>query len=183
MKYLFLFLPFFANAQITWTEPGSFSAFDSKCVEWRDTTAWKIVNAGDTTHAHKWVYAEYSDLNKTSNFTYAVHCPCGCGGSEEQGRICKTCLRSERRNIKWGYTVDNSPSEYTKLQEKLNPPKVDTLYKDDIEKMEVIGAGRYFIDTTKVRTLSSTVISDTLTISSGNTVTKHKKKFRKPKQK
>lgn len=64
---------------------------------------------------HKWVYAEYSEVN--ANFsTDAVYCPCGCDSEHIEARICSICLRHERRVITTLYR--EKVSEYQHLLNK-----------------------------------------------------------------
>ena len=60
-------------------------------------------NDGQFVHRHEWVYAEREDVNNKYIVTLAGwDCPCGCGVTENQARICEACFRHEWRTREYG---------------------------------------------------------------------------------
>lgn len=100
---------------------GPSTSFD--CEPYEKFTDWVVTNIGDfenKLHSHKWVYADIYDINKSSGITNAVYCPCGCGNSENEARICQTCLRHETRVRHWGFTqTTKKESKYMQIKNRL----------------------------------------------------------------
>jgi len=110
-----------SDFEISYSRPISISVANRNydCIPWEEHTEW----AADTVYAlsicaHNWVYADYEDVNPRYSMTTAQYCPCGCGGSSNEARICRTCKRSESRQKIWGYTQKEKVSEYKKLMEE-----------------------------------------------------------------
>lgn len=87
------------------------------CEKWQSFTDWEEQNNVHQKCAdeHQWVYAEPRDVNPEDFIERAVYCPCGCGGSEKEARICRKCKLHQQRVRSWGYTQKARVSEYQKL--------------------------------------------------------------------
>ena len=85
---------------------------------------WQVRNEGNDVliiHKHEWVYAEREDINPFFGFTNAVYCPCGCGDSENQARICSACFRHEWRTREYGQRPkEKLKSKYLQILESRN---------------------------------------------------------------
>lgn len=124
MKYLFfllLLLPILGISQMRYST-GSIDTLVIYECETRDTfTEWKAKGTGDERIRHlqhEWVYAEWADVNYKSNTTYLVYCPCGCGDTEIEARICAICGRNEFREHSWWYVQKARQSGYMKIMAK-----------------------------------------------------------------
>lgn len=97
------------------------SLFEYDCEKWETTSDWGVENIGHSNDlcSHVWVFADYKDVNKISNYTTLQYCPCGCGGHIIEARICELCLRHEKRVKTYGYSQVKYKSGYMKLLEKL----------------------------------------------------------------
>lgn len=137
MKFLFMaFLcPLFVCGQITTSFPGPppdsadvityfrsglYTNSGIECEYWEKYSNWKVENKGDDGLCfHSWANAKYEDINPTTPFTNAVYCPCACGGTIQQARICRTCKRHEKRTKTHGYDQVYKKSEYKILLDSL----------------------------------------------------------------
>ena len=95
---------------------------NTDCEYFDHQTGWEDI-AGVTLAighgSHNWVYAKRSDVNKTIDWVYADHCPCGCPQTEKEARICSVCYREEQRTRTWGYnSVPRGESEYMKIKNR-----------------------------------------------------------------
>lgn len=92
------------------------------CIQRQKITEWQTTNEHIDTNTlcktHLFVYADYKDVNKVESMTYAVYCPCGCGDTRNEARICKVCLLSQTRTIYTYYEAVEHSSEYLKLLKK-----------------------------------------------------------------
>lgn len=125
-KITFLFLLFCTQAyaqEIDWSKlkTGSyisnaiqFGGYD--CEQKEKFSEWMPVDS--TSCDHVWVYAEWKDVNATSGITTLQYCPCGCGGTENQARICSLCLLHQKRVRTYWYEKVERKSDYKKLLEK-----------------------------------------------------------------
>lgn len=113
MKYfitLFLFYGFLqSQAQMSF---GSLSDCESK----ESYTTWTPIDSLNTCD-HVWVYAEWKDVNTTQNWTTLQYCPCGCGGSSNEARICSLCKLNQSRIRQYWYESVQKKSDYQKLLE------------------------------------------------------------------
>lgn len=120
MKKTFLIISFIASALACHSQ-GYFDGIGSyDCESHESYTDWMPQDSlGNCTH--DFVYAEWGDVNaiQSLTFAYAVSCPCGCGGSSNEARICSKCLLSQKRVRSWWYESIVTKSEYIQLIEKL----------------------------------------------------------------
>ena len=78
-------------------------------------------NDGQFIHKHEWVYAEREDVNTQINLTTLAYCPCGCGETENQARICEVCFRHEWRTREYGMKPkEKAKSRYLQILESRN---------------------------------------------------------------
>jgi hypothetical protein len=102
--------------------PSFYSFFDSdyECEKWDKYSEWEVQSPSQKEDCgHEWVYAEWKDVNESSGITTLAYCPCGCGDSENEARICSKCYLHQTRVHTYGYSQKRRQSEYTKILEAL----------------------------------------------------------------
>jgi hypothetical protein len=91
------------------------------CEPWEKFTEWQAKNTGKAKCAHDWVIAEWGEVN-VYNMTTTLEMPPPCGktSTENEARICRTCLRHETRVRMHGMKEVVKKSEYQILIEKIS---------------------------------------------------------------
>lgn len=94
------------------------SLFSNDCEMREQYSDWVPVDSLKTC-THEWVYAEWKDVNQALNWTNAVYCPCGCGGSSNEARVCEKCKLNQSRVRSYWYVNVPKKSEYEKIIESI----------------------------------------------------------------
>lgn len=108
-----LFTPLFCFTQSSWP----LRLFD--CQKKESFTDW-LPSDSLATCEHEWVYAEWQDVNELRLTSTLLDCPCGCGGSENEARICSKCLLNQNRVRSYWYVKVDRKSEYIKIIDRKN---------------------------------------------------------------
>lgn len=134
MKWILLFLLCSAHAAgqdtIFWDDKGDITATGGAGSMWEIDAGvllrWpdceEVVSFSDWSPQassecnHHWVYAEWRDVNTISMQMTLEYCPCGCGGTENEARICSVCLFEQARQKTTTYKEVERQSEYMRLQ-------------------------------------------------------------------
>lgn len=91
------------------------------CEPWETFADWQAKNTGKAKCVHDWVVAEWNEVNTISAFTtLEMPPPCGKTRTENEARICRTCLRHETRARSYGMKEVVRKSEFQTLLEKIN---------------------------------------------------------------
>ena len=139
MLFLLAFVPALAQAQDTipqeWAQgvtarPGLlFSSTSSvyptvrvpDCEPWETFTEWQVINISKEKCTHDWVVAEWREVNTLDWYTtLEMPPPCGKTRTDNEARICRTCLRHETRVRAYGMKEVERKSEFQTLLEKIN---------------------------------------------------------------
>jgi len=94
------------------------------CEPYETFTPWEAKIEGNATkivHSHAWVYAERDDVNhQFFETSTGWQCPCSCPTTENQARICETCLRHEWRVREYGMRAkEKEKSKYLQIVERV----------------------------------------------------------------
>lgn len=87
------------------------------CEQRESLSAWTPTDSLATCE-HDWCYADWKDVNEVRLWTTAQYCPCGCGGSTNEARVCRKCLLNQRRIRSYWYVKVEKKSEYQQLTDR-----------------------------------------------------------------
>lgn len=88
------------------------------CISKSDTVNKKIIFDGKSNCTHRYINADYSDVNEEARVVYSVYCVCGCPDYTNYARVCEICKRNERWTIKkWNKPVEQVKSKYKIITE------------------------------------------------------------------
>jgi hypothetical protein len=119
MRFLF-FVLFFFPLNIFCQDFTIFNQSNIECEYFEYLSDWGRVNSVDTCKSnHDWTFAKASEVNPNSGITTAQYCPCSCGGSYVEARICRKCKSHEKRTKSYGYSQKIKRSEYSVLLDSI----------------------------------------------------------------
>lgn len=96
-----------------------------------------------STCTHEWVYAEWGDVNENKLWTNAVYCPCGCGGTDTEARICSICKSHQKRTHIYSYVSVERKSPYQRLTEAditIKSYEQDTIFSGSLITSNELGS-------------------------------------------
>lgn len=115
--------------RFTTTSSSIASTYNYNCIIWSVSTEWEnatlqstVIKSMPSDCDHKWVYAQFEDVNpwkvRPVMSPTLNDCNCACEFTHNEARICRVCKRHESRVTTIGYERVTKISEYKTLLDR-----------------------------------------------------------------